>query len=65
MNNGDPYAFKDTKNPVVVVIDDVDVTLKPSQELVAAGTVQVATNAETTSAYPDARSATQTEHVIY
>lgn len=58
------YDFKDTKNPVVVVIGGIDTTLTASQELVATGTVQVATNAETASGYPAAASATQTEHVI-
>ena len=58
------YDFKDTKNPVVVVIGGVNTTLKPSQELVAAGTVQVATNAETAKNYPAASSATKTQHVI-
>lgn len=58
------YDFKNTKNPVVVVIDGVDTTLTAAQELVAAGTVQVATNAETAKNYPAAASATQTEHVI-
>ena len=58
------WAFRDTRNPVVVVIDGIDTTLEADEELVAAGTVQVATNAETASGYPAAASATQTRHVI-
>lgn len=56
--------FKDTKNPVVVKIGGIDTTLTASQELVAAGTVQVATNAETAKGYTSSRSVTQTQHII-
>lgn len=60
-------CLKDNNNPVVVVESGVDVTLKPDEELVAVGTVQVATNAEVSSsvAIRPAQSAAQTTHNIY
>jgi hypothetical protein len=58
------WSFRETLNPVVVVIGGVDTTLEADEELVTAGTVQVATNAETARGFPAAASATQTRHVI-
>lgn len=58
-------CLRDTKNPVVVVIAGIDTTLKASQELVATGIVQVATNAEIAAGFPAPVPATQTKHAIY
>lgn len=55
-----PDCLNDNNNPVVVVEAGVDVTLTPSQQLVAAGTVQVYPNSEFAQAFPAAKAAVQT-----
>lgn len=60
-------CLREVNNPVVVVEGGIDVTLTADEELVAVGTVQVATNAEVSSsvAVRPAQSAAQTTHSIY
>lgn len=50
--------WSDKTAPVQILVNGVTTTLTPSQELIAAGTVQVAPNAEKTPAV------TQTRHII-
>lgn len=51
-------------NPVVILVDGVPTTLKATQELVAAGTVQISPNSETTSQFPDERAVAETQYII-
>lgn len=55
-----PYAFNCNNNPVVVVEGGIDVTLTPSEQLVASGTLQVYPNSEAAQAFPAAKASLQT-----
>lgn len=52
--------LNDNNNPVVVVEGGIDVTLTASQQLVAAGTVQVYPNSEFAQAFPASKAVAQT-----
>lgn len=60
-------CLREINNPVMVIEAGIDVTLTADEELVTAGTVQVATNAEVSNqvSVRPAQSAAQTTHVIY
>ncbi len=51
-------------NTVVILVDDVPIALTASQELVVAGTVQIARNSETAVAFPDPLSTEETTYIV-
>lgn len=56
---------RDKNNPVVVVVNGIDVTLKPTDnELLAAGTVQVAVNGEVSAQDTGSPAAAQTTYIV-
>ena len=52
--------LNDNVNPVIVVQGNTQVTLTADNELVAAGTVQVAPNSEFSQAFPASKAVSQT-----